>query len=80
VIARHNAKLEIRSEPDKGSTFSVIFQRERSAEPEVQPGARPEPPGCVLHAWAAATQAASLPACPAATCRAVPFSAVLHGG
>ena len=38
VIARHNAKLEIRSEPDKGSTFSVIFQRERSAEPEMQSG------------------------------------------
>jgi len=34
VIARHNARLDIKSEPDKGSTFSVIFQRERSAEPE----------------------------------------------
>src|SRR5574343_356574 len=30
VIARHNARLEIRSEPDKGSTFSVIFQSERA--------------------------------------------------
>jgi hypothetical protein len=47
VIARHNAKLDIRSEPDKGSTFSVIFQRERSAEPEAPPEARPEPLGCV---------------------------------
>lgn len=34
VVARHNAKLEIKSEPDKGSTFSVIFQKDRQAEPE----------------------------------------------
>jgi two-component system phosphate regulon sensor histidine kinase PhoR len=32
VIARHQARLEIVSEPDKGSTFSVVFNRERIAE------------------------------------------------
>ncbi len=36
VIARHNARLDIQSEPEKGSTFSVIFQRERSADPDQQ--------------------------------------------
>ncbi|HJV06760.1 MAG TPA: phosphate regulon sensor histidine kinase PhoR [Chromobacteriaceae bacterium] len=34
VVARHNARLDIKSEPDKGSTFSVIFQNERKAEPD----------------------------------------------
>ncbi|POA97600.1 phosphate regulon sensor histidine kinase PhoR [Chromobacterium sinusclupearum] len=29
VLARHHARLEIKSEPDKGSTFSVVFPRER---------------------------------------------------
>ncbi|OWY38254.1 phosphate regulon sensor histidine kinase PhoR [Xenophilus sp. AP218F] len=29
VLARHQARLEIKSEPDKGSTFCVVFPRER---------------------------------------------------
>ncbi|WP_046167704.1 phosphate regulon sensor histidine kinase PhoR [Chromobacterium vaccinii] len=29
VLARHHARLEIKSEPDKGSTFSAVFPRER---------------------------------------------------
>ncbi|AUH53356.1 phosphate regulon sensor histidine kinase PhoR [Chromobacterium sp. ATCC 53434] len=29
VLARHHARLEIRSEPDRGSTFSAVFPRER---------------------------------------------------
>ncbi|UTH76268.1 phosphate regulon sensor histidine kinase PhoR [Chromobacterium sp. IIBBL 290-4] len=29
VLARHHARLEIKSEPEKGSTFSVVFPRER---------------------------------------------------
>ncbi|BEV72888.1 MULTISPECIES: phosphate regulon sensor histidine kinase PhoR [unclassified Paludibacterium] len=33
VVARHHAKLDIHSEPDMGSTFSVAFGRERMAEP-----------------------------------------------
>lgn len=37
VIARHNAKLDIQSEPDRGSTFSVVFQPDRVAEPDVVP-------------------------------------------
>lgn len=35
VVARHHAKLEIQSEPEHGSTFSVIFGQERIAEPVV---------------------------------------------
>jgi two-component system phosphate regulon sensor histidine kinase PhoR len=34
VVARHNAKLDVHSEPEKGSTFSVVFQADRVAEPE----------------------------------------------
>ncbi|KZE33272.1 phosphate regulon sensor histidine kinase PhoR [Crenobacter luteus] len=34
VLARHHAKLEIASEPDKGSTFSAVFGAERLAEAE----------------------------------------------
>ena len=33
VVARHHARLEILSEPDMGSTFSVAFGRERVADP-----------------------------------------------
>jgi len=33
VVARHHAKLEVLSEPDMGSTFSVAFGHERMAEP-----------------------------------------------
>ncbi len=36
VIARHQARLEIVSEPDKGSTFSVVFNRDRIAEPDAK--------------------------------------------
>ena len=31
VLARHHAKLDIQSEPDKGSVFSVIFNPEQVA-------------------------------------------------
>jgi two-component system, OmpR family, phosphate regulon sensor histidine kinase PhoR len=33
VVARHHARLEVLSEPDMGSTFSVVFGQERIAEP-----------------------------------------------
>lgn len=33
VVARHQARLEVLSEPDMGSTFSVAFGRERAADP-----------------------------------------------
>lgn len=33
VVARHHAKLEIHSEPEHGSTFSVAFGHEQIAEP-----------------------------------------------
>ncbi|TDR80558.1 phosphate regulon sensor histidine kinase PhoR [Paludibacterium purpuratum] len=33
VVARHHARLEIHSEPDQGSTFCVVFGRERMADP-----------------------------------------------
>lgn len=34
VVARHHARLEVLSEPDMGSTFSVAFGRERVADPD----------------------------------------------
>ena len=34
VLARHRARLEIHSEPDHGSTFSVVFNREQQASAE----------------------------------------------
>lgn len=34
VLARHHARLEVSSELEKGSTFSVSFPRERVAEPD----------------------------------------------
>ena len=34
VLARHRARLDIQSEPDRGSTFSVQFCPEESADPE----------------------------------------------
>lgn len=35
VVARHHGKLEVQSEPERGSTFSVAFGRERIAESEM---------------------------------------------
>jgi two-component system phosphate regulon sensor histidine kinase PhoR len=35
VVARHQAKLEIHSEPEQGSTFSVVFGCARVAEGDV---------------------------------------------
>ncbi len=34
VLARHTARLDIQSEPDRGSTFSVSFPPERVARPD----------------------------------------------
>ena len=34
VVARHQARLEVHSEPERGSTFSVVFNRSQMAEPE----------------------------------------------
>lgn len=34
VVARHQARLEVLSEPDMGSTFSVVFGHERVADPQ----------------------------------------------
>ena len=35
VLARHHARLEVQSEPDQGSTFSVIFSNDRLANEDV---------------------------------------------
>jgi two-component system phosphate regulon sensor histidine kinase PhoR len=36
VVARHHAKLDVQSEPEKGSTFSVTFYADRVAEAEAE--------------------------------------------
>jgi two-component system phosphate regulon sensor histidine kinase PhoR len=38
VLARHQGKLEVRSEPEQGSTFCVAFGNERIAEAETASG------------------------------------------
>ncbi len=39
IVARHQARLDIVSEPEKGSTFSVVFGGEHRAEPDHDPRA-----------------------------------------
>ncbi len=36
IVARHQARLEVSSEPDKGSCFSVVFGSEHRAEPDLK--------------------------------------------